>query len=320
MSDALTRCLVLAPLLWPAHDPAAFDVRLSRGDACISAALLAGGTSLAVVGADDGVAALDALAATLAAAAHDRSDSLLRAAGLPMPCADHKATLAARNAELERELTDRTWERDHLRRGLFLLRCAVGGLACPDVAIPVDPAELRGHVDEGTANALDLLAARVDREPPQRATGLGAGVAADVVDGWRERLTDVPVRLGGPSALLNAVIDEMRAGVAAARQDVRSADRGAEAVEPRERVGSAVERIDIGVAMWGESADGEFAHLYDADGVHLVGPVVARRLAAMNGQHRGRRVRVVCEVLAEGSDVHTDSLSPAMGCRDLGAR
>lgn len=171
--DATARCLTLAPLLWPAHDPAAFDVRLSRGDACISAALLASGNSLAVVGADDGVAALDALAATLATVAHDRSDDLLRAAGLPMPCAD-------RFAEAEEKLLAAAVRANRADTLSDALRCAVHSIArgALDESELAVVAELAGPM---TAAALRTLAARVDREPPQRAPSVVAGVA-DLID------------------------------------------------------------------------------------------------------------------------------------------
>ena len=118
---------------------------------------------------------------------------------------------------------------------------------------------------------------------------------------------------GGHAAKTAAVVLTYAAAlydlaVALVRQDVGSADRGAEAVEPRERVGSAVERVVIaeGTAWFGsgDASVGGFSPF----------GVIGERMTRTIEQHSRRQVRVVCEVLAEGGDVHADSLSPAMGC------
>ena len=280
MSDALTRCLALAPLLWP--NTSAFDVRLSRGTDGINALLLAGGDCVSVAVADDGVAALDALAATLAAAAHDRSDDLLRAAGTPLPDAPSPAPsrdeLAARLAEAERQLADVTRRADFANEALSRLRGTVGSFSCGDTRIDF---VLGSYV--GDATIADLrrlaatLAARVDHEPPQRAPGLVAGVS-----------------------------DRLRALVNAALRRDRYVDHGdlltladdLDATEARQRAG-------------GGEGRGELAQQQEqgAAGGGVVAEAAVRRVVR---EYRGRSVGVFVEVLrGEGGSVHGDSVAPA---------
>ena len=105
------------------------------------------------------------------------------------------------------------------------------------------------------------------------------------------------------------------AGAAGAARE----NRGAEAVEPRERVGSAVERVVVceGVverigsrtlsvqgARHG-AAIGVDASVTDyGDGVDPV------------AKYEGQRVRVVMEIVGEGGSVHSESVSPAATTRE----
>ena len=264
------------------------------------------GTRVAVLGLD-----ADAL---LAAAPHLGAElTLTLCDGAPAP-GPSRDELAARLAEAERELADRTRELTaaddrlaRLRRDVLLAAGHPGA------------ADMHAAYDLAAANALATLAARVDREPPQRAAGLGAGVdlarllphwiavtnaAGEVSEATAQRFADTPV--SAPMLTYAAALYDLAAALA--RQDVRSADRGAEAVEPRERVGSAVERVVIaeGTAWFGsgDASVGGFSPF----------GVIGERMTRTIEQHSRRQVRVVCEVLAEGGDVHADSLSPAMGC------
>jgi len=107
----------------------------------------------------------------------------------PSPSRDE---LAARLAECEREVAAVTRERDDLadlRRAAVAhdrwVRAALASLA-DGRTVDATALHALGTYDTTTAELIHRLnvdlAARVDREPPQRAPGVVAGVAADVVD------------------------------------------------------------------------------------------------------------------------------------------
>ena len=272
------------------------------------------GTRVAVLGLD-----ADAL---LAAAPHLGAElTLTLCDGAPAP-GPSRDELAGRLAEAERELADRARELTaaddrlaRLRRDVLLAAGHPGA------------ADMHAAYDLAAANALATLAARVDREPPQRAAGLGAGVdlggyvnrghvvgmfegAADHME-WVARndpspaVRDAVALLASRTRLLASTLLP-----ATARQDVRSADRGAEAVEPRERVGSAVERVVVaeGVA----AADAIGSALIDGVPTYGAGDDIRRIVR----QHEGRRVRLVVEIVGEGGSVHGESVSPAATTRE----
>lgn len=95
--------------------------------------------------------------------------------------------LAARNVELERELTDRVRELTATASALASTSAVLGGLRghiyeiAGGGSLPLGAA-LDDTQGTAVAAALRTLAARVDPQPPQRAPGVVAGVAADVVD------------------------------------------------------------------------------------------------------------------------------------------
>lgn len=265
------------------------------------------GTRVAVLGLD-----ADAL---LAAAPHLGAElTLTLCDGAPAP-GPSRDELAARLAEAERELAYVTRQRDaadsaHTALSRWAQRVVsdIGALAAGKPLGPRAPEY--GH---SLADDLRALATRVDREPPQRAAGLGAGVAAAIANLIDAEVShaDFVANCSENPAVARAASEfasRLRRLAALVRQDVGSADRGAEAVEPRERVGSAVERVVIaeGTAWFGsgDASVGGFSPF----------GVIGERMTRTIEQHSRRQVRVVCEVLAEGGDVHADSLSPAMGC------
>ena len=250
---------------------------------------------LAAVTAPDGHAALAALAACLVGLARDRSDALLRAVGVdPPPPVPARDELAARLAECERELADVTREHSALvdRYGAVVLRLAERDREVAAIASDRDQREAARRVTAealhglrdivcdiangarvGRGAALDdaqggivadalrrigdeLRAARVDPQPPQRAAGLGAGVAADVVDGWCDEL-----HRAGAGVL--DVAHAMRRAAAEARQRAGGGEGGGERVERREQgaadVGGVAERVLVAEGVAGAAAAGRRA-------------------------------------------------------------
>ena len=275
--DALTRCATLADLLWP--DVGA-DITLRSNPPAVDVTVRAMRDGRLLTSLDDVTAAdaLAALAAHLEEIARGRVASL-RAAGIdapsPVPSRDE---LAARLAECERELADVTREHSAL-------------------------------VDRYGAAVLRL--AERDREPPQRAPGVVAGVAADVVDGWRVALLRATRGVGDVLDVCIAMGD----AVAEARQRAGGGEGRGERVEGAQQgaadVGGVAERVVVAEGVAELFAGGA---CISGDGIRVE---VVSMLEHVVREHGGQRVRVVVDVLrGEGGSVHGDSVGPAMGCRE----
>jgi len=286
------------------------------------------GTRVAVLGLD-----ADAL---LAAAPHLGAElTLTLCDGAPAP-GPSRDELAARLAEAERELAYVTRQRDaadsaHTALSRWAQRVVsdIGALAAGKPLGPRAPEY--GH---SLADDLRALATRVDREPPQRAAGLGAGVAAAIANLIDAEVShaDFVANCSENPAVARAASEfasRLRRLAALVRQDVRSADRGAEAVEPRERVGGAVERgaaVVIDGLLWDAGScslwvttDGGATQTTLANRLRELGvlpgdgpfPVETR-----DGRQPRVRVRLRAERLGEGGSVHGESVSPAATTRE----
>ena len=138
--------------------------------------------------------------------------------GAPAP-GPSRDELAARLAACERELTAATQRADTIaalhaetRDLLVGLSSAVRSVAA-GTGVPSDT-----RASGSALVALRTIAARLDREPPQRVVSGGAGVSADVVDGWRTRLWMISAP--GPRSL--ATLDALAADMSRAAAEARA--------------------------------------------------------------------------------------------------
>ena len=230
----------------------------------------------------------------------DASRWLTDAADAPTPddgAQLRAASLAAQLGTAERALADAQRRATAATSRFNVLAGLVCAIAKGCETFASDAAGLPADV----AAALATLAARIDPQPAGGAVGVGVGVSAADLEGWRGRLL---AAMRGPAvsaAAGRSVLDvagEMRRAAEAtiARQPDRSTDEGH---EPRER-GAQVVRVVVEEGLV----------TIDGDGDAVIGGVTVMRIRGeqTGGElvaHEGQEGRLVVEIVGHSASIAT---------------